>query len=77
MTKELLAVLLERVEAWPEEAQRELLRAVDEIASRHEPAYALDEEDRADIREGLAEVERGEVMAEEEVREMFRQLRAE
>jgi len=77
MTKDMLAFLLERVEAWPEKAQQELLRAVDEIASRHEPVYELDNEERADILEGLAEIERGEVMTEDEVREMFRQLRAE
>jgi predicted transcriptional regulator len=77
MTKDMLALLLERVEAWPEQAQQELLRAVDDIASRHEPVEALDDDDRADIDEGLAEIELGEVMTEEEVRAMFKQLRAE
>jgi predicted transcriptional regulator len=77
MTKEALAFLLERVEAWPEKAQQELLRAASEIAHRHEPVYELDDEERADILEGLAEIERGEVMSEEEVCEMFRRLRAE
>lgn len=77
MTKEQLALLLERVEAWPEEAQQELMRSVDEIASRHEPVYELDDEERADILDGLAEIERGEVATEEEVRETFRQLREE
>jgi predicted transcriptional regulator len=74
MTKDMLAFLLERVEAWPEEAQQELFRAVDEIARRHEPLYELNEEERADILEALAEVERGEIATEEEVRETFRQL---
>lgn len=77
ITKEQLVLLLERVESWPEEAQEELMRSLDEIASRHEPVYELDDEERADILEGLAEIERGEVMTEEEVREMFRQLREE
>jgi predicted transcriptional regulator len=77
MTKEQLAVLLERVETWPEEAQEELLRSANEIARRHDPVYELSDEEHADILEGLAEIERGEVMTEEEVREMFRQLRGE
>ena len=77
MTKEQLAVLLERVETWPEEAQAELLRTAQEIARRHEPTYELSDEELADIREGLAELERGEIATEEEVRETFRQLRGE
>jgi hypothetical protein len=47
MPKGMLALLLERVEAWSEEAQRELLRAVDKIASRYEPVNELDDEERA------------------------------
>ncbi len=77
MTKEQIAFLLERVETWPEEAQEELLRTAQDIARWHEPVYELSDEELADIREGLAEIERGEVMTEEEVREMFRQLRGE
>jgi predicted transcriptional regulator len=36
--------------------------------------YHLDEEERADIREGLAEIDRGEVASEDEVRATFADL---
>jgi predicted transcriptional regulator len=37
----------------------------------------LDDEERADILEGLAERERGEIATEEEVRALFKELREE
>ena len=75
MTKEQIAVLLERAETWPQEAQEELLRNALEIERKHAGIYRLDEEERADIREGLAEIERGEVASDEEVRATFEDLR--
>jgi predicted transcriptional regulator len=42
-----------------------------------ERIYRLDEDERADIREGLAEIERGEVASDEEVRATFEELRRE
>jgi predicted transcriptional regulator len=37
--------------------------------------YRLDDEERADIREGLVELERGEVASDNEVRATFEVLR--
>jgi predicted transcriptional regulator len=56
-----MAVLLERAETWPQEAQDELVRIAIDIERKHASIYHLDEEERADVREGLAEIERGEV----------------
>jgi predicted transcriptional regulator len=37
--------------------------------------YQLDDEERADIREALAEIDRGEVASDEEVKPVFDGLR--
>ncbi|HEY4521377.1 MAG TPA: hypothetical protein VJL57_03205 [Candidatus Paceibacterota bacterium] len=75
MTKRQIETLLERVGAWPQEAQEELLRSSMDIERKHVGKYYLDDGERADIREGLAEIERGEVASDEEVQKTFKKLR--
>jgi predicted transcriptional regulator len=75
MTKQQIAILLERVESWPQEAQDELIRSALAIERRHGGVYRLDDEERADIREGIAEIERGEVATDEDVKATFEHLR--
>lgn len=75
MTKAEIAVLLERVETWPQEAQEELLRSSIDIERKHAQVYRLSDEERADIREGLAEIERGEVASDDTVRNTFKKMR--
>lgn len=52
--------ILERVETWPQEDLDELADRVREIEARRTGVYALTAEEEAAIREGLAELERGE-----------------
>jgi predicted transcriptional regulator len=75
MTKEQMTVLLERAQTWSQEAQEELVRTALEIERRHAGIYQLDDDELADISEGLAEIDRGEVASEEEVRATFDDLR--
>jgi predicted transcriptional regulator len=75
MTKQQIAILLERVEAWPQEAQDKLMRSALAIERKHGGMYRLDNEGRADIREGVAEIERGAVAADEDVKKSFEDLR--
>src|SRR5712691_7965040 len=75
MTKHQIAILLERAETWPQEAQEELVRSALAIERKHAGIYRLDDEERADIREGLAEIERGEVASDEDVQATFDDLR--
>ena len=67
--------LIERVAAVPKEAQEEVARSVVEIEQRHVGVYALDEEERADILETLAEVKRGEVASDDEAAALFARLK--
>jgi hypothetical protein len=75
VTREQIAVLLDRAETWPDEAQAELIRAAIEIEHRHLGTYKLSAEERADIEEGLAELARGEFASDEEVLDTFQRLR--
>lgn len=75
MTKAQIAVLLERAEAWPQEAQEELVRSSVAIERKHAGIYRLSDAERADVREGLAEIERGEVASDKDVRKTFDDLR--
>jgi hypothetical protein len=59
--------ILRRVETWPEEDQAELVEVAREIEARRSGVYVLNEDEEAAIREGLAELDRGEGVSEEEM----------
>ena len=63
------------LQRWPQEAQDELIRSALAIERRYGGVYRLDGEERADIREGVAEIERGEVADDEDVKATFEDLR--
>jgi hypothetical protein len=75
MTKQQIALLLERAETWSQEAQDELIRSALAIERKYGAVYRLSDEERADIREALAEIDRGEVASDEEVKATFDDLR--
>jgi predicted transcriptional regulator len=64
--------LLEQVESWPQEDQEELAEVVREIEARRTGIYALDPEEEAAIREGIAELDRGEWVGEDEMRSFWK-----
>lgn len=59
--------ILKRVESWPEEDQAELAEVAREIEARRTGVYVLDTEEEAAIREGLAELDQGKFVSEEEM----------
>ncbi len=74
MTREDIALVLERAAAWPEEAQLKLIRAALEIEHEH-GIYRLSDDERADLCEAESEFDRGEVASESDVTETFVHLR--
>ena len=58
--------LLERVASWPEEDQEELAEVAREIEARRSGIYEPTPEEEAAIREGIAELDRGEWVREEQ-----------
>jgi predicted transcriptional regulator len=74
MTKEQIEAVLERVKTWPEERQEDaaaVLLAMEEANEDDE----LTDEDWADLEEGLAEADRGELVPEEEMKAFFDKYR--
>ena len=64
--------LLEQVESWPQEDQDELAEFAREIAARRSGVYVVDEQEETAIREGLAELDRGEWISEEAMRSFWK-----
>jgi predicted transcriptional regulator len=60
--------ILQHVSSWPEQDQEELADVAREIEARRTGVYVLDEDEEAAIREGLAQLDRGDSVSEEEMR---------
>lgn len=71
MTKEALEILLERVSAWPEEAQEELMRSLTDIENRHLGIYRLSDDERHAVRRGLKDMREGRLANDDEVAAIF------
>jgi len=76
MTAKALKDVMERVEAWPEEAQQELAEIALEIdADLAAGTYQATAEELGAIDQALEEIERGEVATDEEVEAVFAKFR--
>jgi predicted transcriptional regulator len=64
--------ILERVSTWPEAAQADLLQSIIDIEIKHFGVYRLSDDERAAVREGMAQAERGEFVPDEEMAEFFK-----
>ena len=62
--------LIERVAAWPPEDIAALEQFVREMEARRADLFRLTDDERAAIREGLAQADRGEFVPDEEIAEM-------
>ncbi|MBC7578458.1 MAG: hypothetical protein H7312_14020 [Tardiphaga sp.] len=71
MTKQALAELLEQVSTWSEHAQQELVRSIIKIESRHGAVYRLADEEREAVNLGLADIQAGRIVSDEEVIALF------
>jgi predicted transcriptional regulator len=66
---------IEKVKKLPRERQEYAAEVLEQIAEAGEGVYILTEEERRLVREGLAELDRGEAATEEEVRAVFDKYR--
>jgi predicted transcriptional regulator len=64
--------ILDRVTTWPPEDQDELAEVAREIEARRSGLYVLDPQEETAIREGLAELDRGEWVSEEEMKTFWK-----
>jgi len=70
MIKEAIAVLHEL----PEDRQETVARAILDYASHDDGVYHLTDEERAEVRAGLGEIERGDIGSDAEVRAVYKRI---
>ena len=61
----ILKEVIEHAATWPEEDQEELAEYAREIEARRSGIYTMSDDERAMVRKGLAEADRGEFMSDE------------
>ena len=74
MTKEDLEAVFDRIRAWPPEKQQLAMEAFQLIEARQSLIYELSDDERADLEEAIAEMDRGEVASDDDV-EAVRRMR--
>ena len=75
MTKEQIEAIFERVRAWPADRQERAVSMLLTMEAETDEIYVLSDEERADLEEALAEMDRGEVASDEQVAAVFRRAR--
>jgi len=61
--------VLEQAEAWPQQDQEDLAEYAREIQARRTGVYIMSDDERAAVRRGLAQADRGEFVSDEAVAE--------
>jgi predicted transcriptional regulator len=69
MVAKVLKDLIEKAETWLQHDQEELAEYAREIQARRTGAYVMSDEERAAVRRGLAQGDRGEFVPDEVVAE--------
>lgn len=72
----IVETILDRIADWPKEAQEELMQSIADIEARHLGVYRLSDDERAAVREGLAQATRGEFVPDDVVEAYFNKHRA-
>jgi hypothetical protein len=75
MTRQGLEILLERVSAWPDEAQEEFVRSIADIEQKHLGPYRLSDDERQAVRRGLSEMREGKLASDDAVAAVFNRYR--
>ncbi len=69
MIAKLLKDVLDQAETWPQQDQEELAEYAREIQARRTGIYIMSDQERAAVRRGLAQADRGEFIADDVVAE--------
>lgn len=72
MTREVLEAI-EVLKEMPEDRQATIARAILEYASE-EGQYHLSDDERAEVRAGLSEIDRGEIASDEDVARVYKHI---
>ena len=66
-----LSEMLEKVKKWPQWRQEDAVRMLEHMEQQGSEIYHLSDEERAAVKEGLAEIERGEIATDKEVAAVY------
>ena len=69
MVTKVLREVIEQAETWPPEDQEALAEYAREIQARRTGVYMMSDDERAAVRRGLAQADRGEFVSDEIVAE--------
>ena len=76
MTKEQLDAVFDRVRSWPSELQEEAIAVLLALeAEKDDEPVELTADEIADLNEGLAEIDRGEFVSDEDMKAFFKRYR--
>jgi predicted transcriptional regulator len=67
MVAKILKDVIEHAETWPEEDQVALAEFAREIEAQRTGVYVMSDDERAAVREGLAQARRGDFVADDEM----------
>jgi hypothetical protein len=67
MTREQINAVLEGVRSWPQEDQEELVALAREIEARRTGVYVMTDDERAAVRDGLVQADRGEFVSDKDM----------
>jgi hypothetical protein len=70
-----LKTILERVEAWPQEAREELVRSIDEIEIRYSKVYRVSDDERAALERSAEDMRNNRFATDQEVETLFARFR--
>ena len=75
MTKREVDAVFERVRSWPEAEQEEAALLLLALEERRKGVYELSDEELADLDQADREIERGELVPDEEMKALFDRYR--
>ncbi len=75
MTRDAIEMLLERVATWPDQAQAEFVRSLEDIETRHLGPYRLSDAERKAVRRGLQEMRERKLADDTAVAAVFSRFR--
>jgi hypothetical protein len=76
MTKEQITAVLDRVRSWPAQRQEDAAALLQAMESQETEVYILSAEERADLRDAIAEMTDGDLASSAEVAEVFSRYRS-
>lgn len=71
MPRDHIELILQHVATWPEAAHEELLASFNEIEAKYTGVYRLSDEDRIAVKRGLADVEAGRLVDDDDITALF------